>query len=451
MAEGSLDRLPAACARRTPSAQHAAPARNPRLALALKIGSGVLLAAVTLVVIGLLAVTVGPRLLPYQALVVRSGSMSPNIPTGSIVFYRSVPASKVKVGDVIVFNEPGQTNKRVTHRVYRIDTSATGRYFVTKGDANGDRRRLADSGGRQRLARRLPRAGRRLPPLRPPVDDGAAAAAARPGPAARSRSPCTRSGTTEGRNAVRRHEPDGPAAGRRALRTPHRSLARDSATCTSAGPLRSGTVRPRTRTRRSRPAGSGPPTGLGDADAERLRRVARLDARHERPPVTGAAALRAPTAAPAAARAAARTAGRRPWHPRPRRPTPTTGTSGANGHWWCYKLRQHLGDRLDGVRDVHADPRRPRPDRGRDHERESARSPTGDKVTITFNQNVNGVSGNEGLHVLRRLRDDPARRLDVRARRRTRTRSASSPASPSAARATSCAGPPSPARAQPSR
>jgi len=136
MAEGSPTDLPLP-APEIPSTQGPAEARSQRLALALKIGSGILLAAVTLVVIGLLAVTVGPRFLPYQALVVRSGSMSPGIPTGSIVFYRSMPANKVKVGDVIVFNEPGQTNKRVTHRVYRIDTNATGRYFITKGDANG--------------------------------------------------------------------------------------------------------------------------------------------------------------------------------------------------------------------------------------------------------------------------------------------------------------------------
>lgn len=136
VAEGSSTEFPLpAC--ETPDPEGSVPARNRRAALALKIGSGVLLTAITLFVIGLLAVTVGPRFLPYQALVVRSGSMSPSIPTGSIVFYRSMPADKVKVGDVIVFNEPGQTNKRVTHRVYQIETSATGRYLVTKGDANG--------------------------------------------------------------------------------------------------------------------------------------------------------------------------------------------------------------------------------------------------------------------------------------------------------------------------
>lgn len=107
------------------------------LSLAGKILGWILLVAAGLVVLGLLAVTIGPRFLPYQALIVRSGSMSPTIPTGSIVFYKKVDASAVKVGDVIVFNKPGATNEKVTHRVYRIGVSSTGRYAITKGDANG--------------------------------------------------------------------------------------------------------------------------------------------------------------------------------------------------------------------------------------------------------------------------------------------------------------------------
>lgn len=111
-------------------------AARPRLRLAGRILSWLFVAALTVVVLGLLAVTVGPRLLPYQALVVRSGSMSPTIPTGSIVFYRSVQAADVKVGDVIVFDKPG-ANEKVTHRVYQLAKDSTGPYAVTKGDANG--------------------------------------------------------------------------------------------------------------------------------------------------------------------------------------------------------------------------------------------------------------------------------------------------------------------------
>jgi signal peptidase I len=102
------------------------------------VGTWLLLVVATVVVAGLAAITIGPKLLPYQALVVRSGSMEPAIPTGSVVFYRKIDADKVKVGDVIVFAKPGQADEKVTHRVYQISRDANGgRYFTTKGDANG--------------------------------------------------------------------------------------------------------------------------------------------------------------------------------------------------------------------------------------------------------------------------------------------------------------------------
>lgn len=123
----------------TPEEAEEAPVVEERSAFGLvgKILGWVAMIAAGLVVLGLLAVTIGPRFLPYQALIVRSGSMSPTIPTGSIVFYKKIASDKVKVGDVIVFDKPGTTNEKVTHRVYKIGNSATGRYAVTKGDANG--------------------------------------------------------------------------------------------------------------------------------------------------------------------------------------------------------------------------------------------------------------------------------------------------------------------------
>jgi signal peptidase len=120
----------------TPPAREV-PVRDQKLALAGRIASWVLVAAATAVALGLIAISIGPRFLPYQALVVRSGSMSPTIPTGSVVFYRKVTAAKVKVGDVIVFDKPGQQNEKVTHRVFKISNAPTGRFFTTKGDANG--------------------------------------------------------------------------------------------------------------------------------------------------------------------------------------------------------------------------------------------------------------------------------------------------------------------------
>lgn len=120
-----------------PVAASAPTSKRGTLGWAWRLLTWLVLAAVTVVVLGLLAITVGPRLLPYQALVVRSGSMAPTIPTGSIVFYGERAADKVKVGDVIVFSKPGDSSEKVTHRVYKISNGANGTYFTTKGDANG--------------------------------------------------------------------------------------------------------------------------------------------------------------------------------------------------------------------------------------------------------------------------------------------------------------------------
>jgi signal peptidase len=125
----------------TPPSGAAAPdaATRPTTALgwAGRISTWIVIVLATVVAVGLMAITVGPRFLPYEALIVRSGSMAPTIPTGSVVFYSKKAADKVKVGDIIVFNRPGVANEKVTHRVYKIQSSDTGRYFVTKGDANG--------------------------------------------------------------------------------------------------------------------------------------------------------------------------------------------------------------------------------------------------------------------------------------------------------------------------
>jgi signal peptidase len=118
-------------------AEASAPSASSKLHVVERALAPLLFAVIGAVVLLLLSITVGPRFLPYRALVVRSGSMSPTIPTGSVVFYRPVGAASVKVGDVIVFDRPGANGERVTHRVYKIENGATGRYFVTKGDANG--------------------------------------------------------------------------------------------------------------------------------------------------------------------------------------------------------------------------------------------------------------------------------------------------------------------------
>jgi signal peptidase len=111
--------------------------RPSKLRWLTKLFSWVILAVAVVIVAGLVAITIGPRVLPYQALVVRSGSMEPAIPTGSVVFYKHIKADDVKVGQVIVFSKPGQPSERITHRVFKIGNGPAGKYFITKGDANG--------------------------------------------------------------------------------------------------------------------------------------------------------------------------------------------------------------------------------------------------------------------------------------------------------------------------
>ncbi|MEV0948307.1 signal peptidase I [Rhodococcus sp. NPDC049939] len=72
-----------------------------------------------------------------KPLVFRSGSMSPEITTGSLALSRSVPASNLAVGDVVsVLNQQGT---RITHRVQEIVSSnENASVLILKGDANED-------------------------------------------------------------------------------------------------------------------------------------------------------------------------------------------------------------------------------------------------------------------------------------------------------------------------
>jgi signal peptidase len=62
--------------------------------------------------------------------------MVPTLGVGSLVFERGVPASSVKVGDIITFNDPYVPGKLVTHRIIRIAKTDHGLAYRTKGDAN---------------------------------------------------------------------------------------------------------------------------------------------------------------------------------------------------------------------------------------------------------------------------------------------------------------------------
>lgn len=114
--------------------QRAAGQRPGRLAAVLK---GAATVVGTVVVIVMLAATIGPRLLPYRTFTVLSGSMEPSIPVGSMIFDREVNAANLASGEVVTFHPPGQRDKLVSHRIVRVEETKLGRFLVTRGDANG--------------------------------------------------------------------------------------------------------------------------------------------------------------------------------------------------------------------------------------------------------------------------------------------------------------------------
>jgi signal peptidase len=75
----------------------------------------------------------------HQAYVVKTGSMSPKIPAGSIVF--DTKGGNYGIGDAITFISPGtpivtNTDNLVTHRIVTIKQIGTLTYYRVKGDAN---------------------------------------------------------------------------------------------------------------------------------------------------------------------------------------------------------------------------------------------------------------------------------------------------------------------------
>ena len=67
---------------------------------------------------------------------VLTGSMTPGIPVGSIVLVRPVDPGTLQVGDVATYEKTPGKAVYVTHRIAKIDTSATPTRFTFKGDAN---------------------------------------------------------------------------------------------------------------------------------------------------------------------------------------------------------------------------------------------------------------------------------------------------------------------------
>jgi signal peptidase len=92
----------------------------------------VLCVAVTLLAVAFLV----PSLMGLQRYAIAGGSMTGTYNLGSMVFDEVVPVADLRVGDVITYLPPADSNidNLVTHRIVSID----GEKYRTKGDANPD-------------------------------------------------------------------------------------------------------------------------------------------------------------------------------------------------------------------------------------------------------------------------------------------------------------------------
>jgi signal peptidase I len=123
----------------------------------------VFLGAIALVLVVTIVV---PRVTGTVPLTVLSGSMTPTIPAGSLVFVQSTDPADLGVGDVITWQVPG-SSAYVTHRVVGTEVTGGQRVFVTQGDANDgpDVEPVSGTQVRGRVLHHVPHLGRLIKPF----------------------------------------------------------------------------------------------------------------------------------------------------------------------------------------------------------------------------------------------------------------------------------------------
>lgn len=87
------------------------------------------------VMLALAAALAGPLLFGAKSFVVLTGSMTPTIPVGSIVYTQTADPETLEAGDVVTYTAL-ESQVMVTHRV--VENHPDSRELVTKGDANND-------------------------------------------------------------------------------------------------------------------------------------------------------------------------------------------------------------------------------------------------------------------------------------------------------------------------
>jgi signal peptidase len=83
-----------------------------------------------------LALAVGPHVLGYRTVTMRTGSMRPVVDPGDVLVIRSESVTAVRPGQLLTFAAPVPGRPVLTHRVVRVDHQVEGVAVTTKGDAN---------------------------------------------------------------------------------------------------------------------------------------------------------------------------------------------------------------------------------------------------------------------------------------------------------------------------
>jgi signal peptidase len=115
---------------------------------------GITVAALALAIAGPLAF--GAR--PYTVL---TGSMESTISPGDVVVAERIGPPEAQAGDIVMFRDPADQERTITHRVQRVRRAGDHLWFVTRGDANdhGERWRIAADGQLGRVLYTVPAVG----------------------------------------------------------------------------------------------------------------------------------------------------------------------------------------------------------------------------------------------------------------------------------------------------
>ena len=99
--------------------------------------------------VALLALAIaGPLAFGARPYTVLTGSMKPAISPGDVVVAEPIEPLEARIGDVVMFRDPADQQRTITHRVRRIRRAGDRLWIVTRGDANdhGERWRIAVDG-----------------------------------------------------------------------------------------------------------------------------------------------------------------------------------------------------------------------------------------------------------------------------------------------------------------